>query len=240
VGPVHRQKAERSAVGSLRRKMIDQLSVKGERSAVGPHLGLTAGMSVMLFAFGPAVFFLFLARWRKLHPRWQQSVPADQLPSQFRCPKCNALHRLEPSLVNQLCYCEQCGEDFFIDRDGDVRVPWFRAGHWRKPAMLGAGLLLAALIPLALFPMTKNRNANFEPEPWWQVELRNKQQEIDRLRIDLVETNRQLRDAKADTNTIRQELTKTNTRNRALETELRLLQDEIQTLKTKLANAEKN
>jgi hypothetical protein len=30
--------------------------------------GLTMGISVMLFAFGPAVFFLYADRWRKLHP----------------------------------------------------------------------------------------------------------------------------------------------------------------------------
>lgn len=31
-------------------------------------VGLALGMSVMLFSFGPGVFFLFLARWRRLHP----------------------------------------------------------------------------------------------------------------------------------------------------------------------------
>jgi hypothetical protein len=31
-------------------------------------VGLTMGMSVMLFSFGPGVFFLFVARWRRLHP----------------------------------------------------------------------------------------------------------------------------------------------------------------------------
>lgn len=31
-------------------------------------LGLTAGVSVMLFSFGPAVFFLYLDRWKQLHP----------------------------------------------------------------------------------------------------------------------------------------------------------------------------
>jgi hypothetical protein len=31
-------------------------------------IGLAMGMSVMLFSFGPAVFFLFVARWRRLHP----------------------------------------------------------------------------------------------------------------------------------------------------------------------------
>lgn len=31
-------------------------------------LGLTMGISVMLFAFGPAVFFLFVDRWKRLHP----------------------------------------------------------------------------------------------------------------------------------------------------------------------------
>lgn len=30
-------------------------------------IGLTAGISVMLFSFGPGVFFLFAARWRRLH-----------------------------------------------------------------------------------------------------------------------------------------------------------------------------
>jgi hypothetical protein len=31
-------------------------------------IGLTLGMSVMLFSFGPGVFFLFVAHWRRLHP----------------------------------------------------------------------------------------------------------------------------------------------------------------------------
>ena len=31
-------------------------------------IGLVTGMSVMLFSFGPAVFFLFVARWKRLHP----------------------------------------------------------------------------------------------------------------------------------------------------------------------------
>jgi hypothetical protein len=35
--------------------------------------GLSMGISVMLFAFGPAVFFLFVARWRRLHPEVSES-----------------------------------------------------------------------------------------------------------------------------------------------------------------------
>jgi hypothetical protein len=31
-------------------------------------VGLTLGISVMLFSFGPAVFFLYVERWRRLHP----------------------------------------------------------------------------------------------------------------------------------------------------------------------------
>jgi hypothetical protein len=31
-------------------------------------IGLITGFSVMLFSFGPAVFFLFAARWKRLHP----------------------------------------------------------------------------------------------------------------------------------------------------------------------------
>jgi hypothetical protein len=31
-------------------------------------VGLTMGFSVMLFSFGPGVFFLFVERWRRLHP----------------------------------------------------------------------------------------------------------------------------------------------------------------------------
>jgi hypothetical protein len=30
--------------------------------------GLTMGISVMLFSFGPAVFFLYADRWKRLHP----------------------------------------------------------------------------------------------------------------------------------------------------------------------------
>jgi hypothetical protein len=32
-------------------------------------IGLTCGISVMLFAFGPAVYFLFVERWKRLHPK---------------------------------------------------------------------------------------------------------------------------------------------------------------------------
>lgn len=35
-------------------------------------IGLTLGISVMLFSFGPAIFFLYVERWRRLHP---QGVP---------------------------------------------------------------------------------------------------------------------------------------------------------------------
>jgi hypothetical protein len=31
-------------------------------------VGITMGLSVMLFSFGPGVFFLFVRRWRRLHP----------------------------------------------------------------------------------------------------------------------------------------------------------------------------
>ncbi len=31
-------------------------------------LGIAFGISVMLFSFGPGVFFLFAARWKRLHP----------------------------------------------------------------------------------------------------------------------------------------------------------------------------
>jgi len=32
-------------------------------------LGIAFGLSVMLFSFGPAVFFLFVERWKRLHPQ---------------------------------------------------------------------------------------------------------------------------------------------------------------------------
>jgi hypothetical protein len=32
-------------------------------------IGLTFGLAVMLFAFGPAVYFLFVERWRRTHPQ---------------------------------------------------------------------------------------------------------------------------------------------------------------------------
>jgi hypothetical protein len=38
-------------------------------AGVMTFIGLTLGMSVMLFSFGPGVFFLFAARWRRLHPQ---------------------------------------------------------------------------------------------------------------------------------------------------------------------------
>lgn len=36
-------------------------------------IGLTCGLAVMLFAFGPALYFLFIERWNRLHP---QASPA--------------------------------------------------------------------------------------------------------------------------------------------------------------------
>ena len=37
-------------------------------AGVMTFIGLTLGISVMLFSFGPAVFFLYVERWRRLHP----------------------------------------------------------------------------------------------------------------------------------------------------------------------------
>lgn len=43
----------------------------------GSFLGLAFGISVMLMAFGPGVFFLFVERWRRLHPPGTRAVPPD-------------------------------------------------------------------------------------------------------------------------------------------------------------------
>jgi hypothetical protein len=37
-------------------------------AGVMTFIGLTMGVSVMLFSFGPAVFILFVERWKRLHP----------------------------------------------------------------------------------------------------------------------------------------------------------------------------
>jgi hypothetical protein len=37
-------------------------------------IGLAMGISVMLFSFGPSVFFLFVARWKRLHPAAADSL----------------------------------------------------------------------------------------------------------------------------------------------------------------------
>ena len=44
-------------------------------------IGLALGVSVMLFSFGPAVFFLYADRWRRLHP--QPSGPDELKPGGF-------------------------------------------------------------------------------------------------------------------------------------------------------------
>lgn len=41
-------------------------------------IGLTMGVSVMLFAYGPAVFFLFVERWKRLHPDGRNPVAASR------------------------------------------------------------------------------------------------------------------------------------------------------------------
>jgi hypothetical protein len=38
-------------------------------AGLGTGIGLACGTAVMLFSFGPAVLFLFLQRWKRLHPR---------------------------------------------------------------------------------------------------------------------------------------------------------------------------
>ena len=40
-------------------------------------IGLTLGISVMLFSFGPAVFLLYAERWRRLHPQ-AASAPEER------------------------------------------------------------------------------------------------------------------------------------------------------------------
>jgi len=42
-------------------------------AGVYTFVGIAFGISVMLFSFGPGVFFLFAARWKRLHP---QHAPA--------------------------------------------------------------------------------------------------------------------------------------------------------------------
>ena len=38
-------------------------------AGVYTFVGISCGVSVMLFSFGPAVFFLFVQRWKQLHPQ---------------------------------------------------------------------------------------------------------------------------------------------------------------------------
>jgi hypothetical protein len=38
-------------------------------AGIWTFLGIAFGVSVMLFSFGPGVFFLFAARWKRLHPQ---------------------------------------------------------------------------------------------------------------------------------------------------------------------------
>jgi hypothetical protein len=43
-------------------------------------IGIVFGVAVMLFAYGPAVFFLFAARWRRLHPDAMANPPQQAQP----------------------------------------------------------------------------------------------------------------------------------------------------------------
>ena len=45
-------------------------------------VGLTMGASVLLFSYGPAVFFLFVERWNRLHPDVERFKSQDALPIQ--------------------------------------------------------------------------------------------------------------------------------------------------------------
>ena len=44
-------------------------------AGVMTFIGLTLGIAVMLFSFGPAVFFLYAARWRQLQPNTASLKP---------------------------------------------------------------------------------------------------------------------------------------------------------------------
>lgn len=37
-------------------------------AGIGTFCGITAGLGIMLLSFGPGVFFLFVERWKRLHP----------------------------------------------------------------------------------------------------------------------------------------------------------------------------
>lgn len=103
-------------------------------------IGLTMGASVMLFSFGPAVYFLFVARWKRLHPTPKIDIPEmgqgssielgsdpfsppvvqapvalatdDQLKT--RCPHCQAAVRVSESLVGKLARCPLCSKTFKV------------------------------------------------------------------------------------------------------------------------------
>jgi hypothetical protein len=49
-------------------------------------IGLTMGVAVMLFSFGPAVFFLYADRWKRLHPNSDGGQPRDQLVTDAKEP----------------------------------------------------------------------------------------------------------------------------------------------------------
>lgn len=38
----------------------------------GTFFGITCGLAIMLFSFGPGVYFLFVQRWKKLHPNKEE------------------------------------------------------------------------------------------------------------------------------------------------------------------------
>ena len=41
-------------------------------------VGIAMGVAVMLFSFGPAVYFLFAERWRRLHPKTAGAAPRQE------------------------------------------------------------------------------------------------------------------------------------------------------------------
>lgn len=48
-------------------------------AGVMTFIGLSLGIAVMLFSFGPALYFLFVERWRRLHPIPQSPIPPEDL-----------------------------------------------------------------------------------------------------------------------------------------------------------------
>jgi hypothetical protein len=50
-------------------------------AGTGTFIGIVFGLSVLLLSFGPGIFFLYVARWKQLHPSVERNGSKENIPT---------------------------------------------------------------------------------------------------------------------------------------------------------------